>query len=99
MDIGQNISNNTKSVWNINGCQLSLEINSPARIEGKNNRLKNIEVLVGYDNTHWKGKWACYALNTDNRANQLCQNLANKKTRDGTGGAMGGTANVYYFIN
>jgi prepilin-type N-terminal cleavage/methylation domain-containing protein len=70
----------------------------PDGLKIRSSRLPNMRLQVGWDNTYWKGKWACQCKASDERMNKLCKNISNKTNHDATGNIDGDTWNYYFFI-
>jgi len=75
---------------------------APQGIYGRYNSLKNVILTTagahatGAGSEH-KGKWLCYAKKTDERANKLCQYIAQRKTTNWVADTELGQANTYVF--
>lgn len=70
----------------------------PEGIKAFDERLPDLRLQIGWNQSYWHGKWACQCDQTNTRMNKLCQNIAKKTTRDSTGAIGEGMWNYYYFV-
>jgi len=69
----------------------------PDGLKGFDNKLPNIRLQAGWDQTSWKGKMACQCPEDDVSMNKLCQSISGKSTRD-KGGIINDKTWYYYFF-
>ena len=68
----------------------------PDALQVKDSRLSGLFLYWGYSHTtflDWANRHTCYAEEDNQIANQLCQHITNRKTRNGGGNGY----NVYNF--
>ena len=76
------------------GWSMLIRLSAPPSVEAyfSNHGVRILLLFKFADNERY-----CYANTQDTFSNQVCQHLAGKKNRDGTGAAFLGGSNVYVF--
>ncbi len=98
LDFGGTIASDILTLGN--GITLDLNLRTSSNPDGVkvfDSHLSDVYLYAGYANTTyptWNQYWRCYAKQSNNRANKLCQLVTHKKNHTTTSGT---DHNVYYF--